>query len=69
MNRPRLLHLVPLAALALGVGLATAPASAAATTTYTVTNLGDLGDGGTQPEAINASGQVTGFSTTSTSVV
>ena len=38
MNRPRLLHLIPLAVLALGAGLATAaPASAAAaaTTSYT----------------------------------
>jgi hypothetical protein len=37
MNRPRLLHVVPLAALALGVGLTAAPASAAASGTFTAT--------------------------------
>jgi len=68
----RRVHLVPLAALALAAGLpaaaTAAPAAAATTTTYTITNLGSLGSGGTQPAAINASGQVTGFSDTSTSV-
>ena len=37
MNRPRLFHAVPLAALALAVGFAAAPASAAASGTFTVT--------------------------------
>jgi hypothetical protein len=37
MNRPRLFHVVPLAALALAVGLAAAPASAAASGTFTLT--------------------------------
>ena len=73
MIRLRASHLVPLAVLALAVGLpaaAAAPASAA-TTTYTITNLGSLGPVGsdiTEPEAINASGQVAGFSDTSTTV-
>ena len=70
MIRLRASHLVPLAVLALAAGLPAAAAApaAAASTTYTVTNMGSLGDGGTQPEAINASGQVTGFSFTSTVV-
>ena len=71
MNRPHLLHLVSLAALALGVGLATAaPASAApaAATTYTITNLGSLGYGVTDGAAINANGQVTGHSWTGASI-
>jgi len=68
MNRPRLLHLVPLAVLALGVGLATAAPASAAATTYTITNLGSLGGGVTLGTAINASGQVTGYSLSSTQV-
>jgi probable HAF family extracellular repeat protein len=72
MNRPRLLHLVLLAALALGMGLATgAPLSAAAaatTTTYTITDLGSLGFGLTVPTAVNASGQATGYSNLATAI-
>jgi len=37
MNRPRLFHIVPLAALALAIGLAAAPASAAASGTFAPT--------------------------------
>ena len=67
MTRLRRVHLVPLAVLALAVGLPAAAAApaAAATTTYTITDLGSLGSGGTQPTGINASGQVTGDSLTS----
>lgn len=62
------LHLSRIAALTAflaGAGLpaavAAAPASAA-TTTYTITDLGSLGGGVTDATAINAAGQVTGFS-------
>jgi probable HAF family extracellular repeat protein len=62
---------LPLAAVvsvvAAGVGVAAAPA-AAATATYTVTDLGSLGGGVTHGLAINASGQVTGDSVSSTLV-
>jgi probable HAF family extracellular repeat protein len=74
MARLRTRHLVPLAVLALAAGLPAAAAgpAAAAATTYTITDLGTLGATGgypqTQPFAINASGQVTGFSYTSTVV-
>jgi probable HAF family extracellular repeat protein len=67
------MHLVPLAVLAVTAGLpvtAAAPAAAAAKT-YTITNLGSLGFVGydtTEPTVINASGQVTGFSETSTTI-
>ena len=73
MARLRTWPLVPLAVLALAAGLPAAAAApaAAATTTYTITNLGSLGPAGndiTEPEAINASGQVAGFSDTSTTI-
>jgi probable HAF family extracellular repeat protein len=73
MARLRTWHLVPLAVLAVTAGLPAAAAApaAAASTTYTITNLGSLGPVGydiTEPEAINASGQVAGFSETSTTV-
>jgi len=56
---------------AVGAGLpaaAAAPAAAATTTTYTITALGNLGYGVSDPSAINASGQVTGLSHLSTSI-
>jgi probable HAF family extracellular repeat protein len=61
---------VSLAALALAFGLPAAAAApaAAATTTYTITNLGSLGSGGTVGAAVNATGQVTGYSYLSTLV-
>jgi probable HAF family extracellular repeat protein len=59
------------AAAALTSAAAAAPAAAAATT-YTITNLGSLGGAGedplSEPAAIIANGQVTGFSYTSTTV-
>ena len=57
-------------ALAVGLTAAAAPAAAAAKT-YTITNLGSLGFVGydtTEPSAIDASGQVAGFSETSTTI-
>jgi probable HAF family extracellular repeat protein len=73
MARLRTWHLVPVAVLAVTAGLPVAAAgpAAAAAKTYTITNLGSLGFVGydtTEPSAINASGQVTGFSETSTTV-
>ena len=58
------------AALAVAAGLTavTAAAPANAATTYTVTNLGSLGAGGTVAAGINATGEVTGYSTLSTLV-
>ena len=63
-------HLAPLAALALAASLPAANAipAAAATTPYTITNLGSLGFGGTVGSAVNATGQVTGYSYLSTLV-
>lgn len=65
MNRSHLFRIAALAMLLIGAGVpaavAAAPASAA-TTTYTVTDLGSLGGGITGATAINASGQVTGYS-------
>ena len=60
-------HLAPLAALALAASLPAAGAvpAAAATTTYTITGLGSLGAGGTNGSAVNATGQVTGYSSLS----
>jgi probable HAF family extracellular repeat protein len=66
MTRFRTSPIVWMAVLAVAVGLpAAAAAPAAAATTYTITDLGSLGSGGTQPTGINASGQVTGDSLTS----
>ena len=53
---------------ALAAGLTAAAAPAAAATTYTVTNLGSLGAAGTVAAGINATGEVTGYSTLSTEV-
>ena len=63
-------HLAPLAALALAASLPAASAipAAAATTTYTITGLGSLGAGSTNGSAVNATGQVTGYSYLSTLV-
>jgi len=70
MARFRTSHLAPLAALALAASLPAASAipAAAATTTYTITNLGSLGSGGTAGSGVNATGQVTGYSSLSTLV-
>jgi len=63
MTRFRTSHIVPLAVLAVAAALPVAAAApAAAATTYTIANLGSLGSGGTEPSAINANGQVTGYS-------
>jgi len=72
MARLRIWHLVPLAVLAVTAGLpaAAAPAAAAAKT-YTITNLGSLGFAGydtTEATAINAGGQVAGYSDTATTI-
>jgi probable HAF family extracellular repeat protein len=69
MARFRTSHLAPLAALALAASLPAASAipAAAATTTYTITDLGSLGQG-TVGSAVNATGQVTGYSYLSTFV-
>src|SRR5499427_895457 len=58
------------AALTVAAGLTavTAAAPANAATTYTVTNLGSLGAAGTVAAGINATGEVTGYSTLSTLV-
>jgi hypothetical protein len=49
--------------IAASVGLAaTAAAPAAAATTYTITDLGSLGLGTSDGTAINATGQVAGYS-------
>src|SRR5262245_37357887 len=66
MTRLHLSRIAALAALLAGAGVpavttAAVPASAA-TNTYTITDLGSLGGGVTDATAINASGQVTGFS-------
>jgi probable HAF family extracellular repeat protein len=74
MTRFRISLIVWLAVPVVGVGLlavAAAVPAAAAAKTYTITNLGSLGFVGydtTEPTAINASGQVAGFSDTSTTV-
>jgi probable HAF family extracellular repeat protein len=60
-----------MAVLAVAAGVPTAIAAAApatAATTYTVTNLGSLGLGTSDGSAINATGQVTGYSYLSTLV-
>ncbi len=74
MTRFRTSPIVWMAVLAAAAGLPAAAAApaAAATAAYTVTNLGSLGGTGeypvTEPAAINANGQVTGFSYTSTTI-
>ena len=66
MSRLHLSRLVALPALALAVGVAPAVVAAvpaaAATTTYTVTDLGSLGFGVSDALAVNATGEVTGYS-------
>jgi probable HAF family extracellular repeat protein len=63
MRLPRKLGALIAAVLAVGLmGVVAAPALA---TTYSVTNLGSLGFGESHGLAINASGQVTGYSYTS----
>jgi probable HAF family extracellular repeat protein len=64
-------RIIPVAVLALAGGLpaATAVAApAAAATTYTITDLGSLGYGVSDGLAINANGQVTGYSYLSTQI-
>jgi probable HAF family extracellular repeat protein len=51
--------------LALGLAIAGVSPAAASTTTYTMTDLGSLGYGVTYGLAINANGQITGYSYTS----
>ena len=67
-TRFRALNRACLAALGLAAGVpaavATAVPAAAASSTYTETNMGSLGGGFTDATAINASGQVTGYSNT-----
>ena len=65
MSRFHLSRIVALPALALAMGAAPAVAAAgpaAAGTTYSVTSLGSLGFGLSIPLAINATGEVTGYS-------
>ena len=65
-TRFRALNLACLAVLGLAAGVpaavATAVPAAAASSTYTETNMGSLGGGFTEATAINANGQVTGYS-------
>lgn len=70
MTRFHTARIVSLAALAVAVGLtaAAAAAPAAAATTYTITDLGSLGLGTSDGSAINATGEVTGYSYLSTLV-
>jgi len=76
MARLRTWHVIPLAVLAVTAGLsaaaaAPAAAAAAAAKTYTITNLGSLGYAGydtTDATAINAGGQVAGYSDTATTI-
>src|SRR5215469_18413143 len=67
-TRFRARNLVCLAVLGLAAGVpaavATAVPAAAATSTYSETIMGSLGGGFTDATAINASGQVTGYSAT-----
>lgn len=64
MNRFQLSRIVALPAFALAMGAAPVVATAvpAAAATYTVTDLGSLGFGLTVTVAINATGEVTGYS-------
>jgi len=69
MRRFRTPLLASITVLVLAAGVpAAAAAPAAATTTYTITNLGSLGLGESVDSAINATGQVTGYSYLSTLV-
>src|SRR5215471_4870526 len=69
MSQFRTPLLASITVLVLAAGApAAAAATAAATTTYTITNLGSLGSGGTVGSAVNATGQVTGYSYLSTLV-
>jgi probable HAF family extracellular repeat protein len=68
MTRFRTSRIVPVAVLAVAAALpAAAAAPAAAATTYTITDLGSLGLG-SDGSAVNATGQVTGYSYLSTLV-
>jgi probable HAF family extracellular repeat protein len=64
MSRFRISRIAALAALALATGVpaAAVAAPASAATTYTITDLGSLGGGTSYGSAMNASGQVTGYS-------
>jgi probable HAF family extracellular repeat protein len=71
MSRFRISRIVPVAILALAAALpaaASAAPAAAATSTYTVTDLGSLGYGVSDGLAVNATGQVTGYSYTGATV-
>ena len=70
MSRFRISRIVLLAVLALTAGVLTAAtaAPAVAGTTYTITDLGSLGYGVSDGLAINATGQVTGYSYTGATV-
>ena len=64
MTRLHTSRIIPVAMLALAAVLPAAAASpaAAAAKTYTITDLGSLGFGESDPSALNATGQVTGLS-------
>ena len=64
MTRLHTSRIIPVAMLALAAVLPAAAASpaAAAAKTYTITDLGSLGFGESDPSAVNATGQVTGLS-------
>ena len=72
MTRFHTSRIIPVAVLALAAAVPAATAvaapAAAATTTYTITDLGSLGYGISDGLAINANGQVTGYSYLSTQI-